>query len=368
VDARTVGVEEELFLVDLESREASPRSDQVLAAAEDHPHADLLDHELFRHQVETQTEPTADLSELRRQLVAQRRAAGEAAQELGLAIMASGTSPLAIGEPRVTNDDRYLDMLERYGEVLRPAGVCGMHVHVGVESEEEGVRLIDALAPWLPVLLALSANSPYLEGRDTGYATWRSRIWAQWPSAGPTEPFGSLSRYREACEWLIRSGAARDVAMLYYDARLSRGNPTVEIRVADVCADPDDAVLIAALVRGLAQQELSSGLAGSAAPRWRVEMLRAAHWRAARYGLSDHLLDPRTAEPAPAREVLDGLVGVVREQLEATGDVALVDDAVPRVLSGGGASRQRAAYERSDRQLVAVVDDLVERTNACWRG
>ena len=368
MEARTVGVEEELFLVDLESREAAPRSEQVLAAAEKHPHADLLDHELFRHQVETRTDPTDDLAELRRQIVDQRRAAGEAAVELGLGLAASGTSPLAGADPQVTQDDRYLDMLDLYGEVLRPAGVCGMHVHVGVESEEEGVALIDALAPWLPVLLAVSANSPYFAGRDTGYATWRSRIWAQWPSAGPTEPFGSPEGYHAAGDWLIRSGAARDVAMLYYDARLSRGNPTMEVRVADVCTDPDDAVLAAALVRGLAQQELTAGLAGADAPLWRVEMLRAAHWRAARYGLSDRLLDPRTAEPAPAREVLDGLVATVREQLDATGSLELVEDAIPRVLSGAGASRQRAAYERSGGKLEAVVDDLVERTNSCWRG
>ncbi|GAA3820869.1 glutamate--cysteine ligase [Nocardioides panacisoli] len=366
MDARTVGVEEELLLVDPATREVAPRSGQVLAAAEAQPHADLLDHELFRHQVETQTEPTADLAELRRQLVAQRRAAGEAAEQVGLAVVASGTSPLAGGEPQVTQDDRYLDMLDLYGEVLRPAGVCGMHVHVNVSSEEQGVRLIDAMAPWLPVLLAVTANSPYFEGRDTGYATWRSRIWAQWPSAGPTEPFGSPAGYHAAGDWLIRSGAARDVAMLYYDARLSRGNPTMEIRVADVCTDPDDVLLVAALVRGLAQQELTAGLAGADAPLWRVEMLRAAHWRAARYGLSAALLDPRTAEPAPAREVLDGLVDAVREQLEATGDIDLVTDAVPRVLSGAGASRQRAAFERSG-ELTAVVDDLVERTNACWR-
>lgn len=358
-----MGVEEELLLVDPETRAVAPRSEQVLEAAEGHPHADLLDHELFRHQIETRTQPVTDLGELREQLVVQRKAAAEAAAELGLVTMASGTSPLPGGDPQVTQDDRYLDMMKRYGEIVRPAGTCGMHVHVHVTSDEEGVRVIDGLTPWLPLLLAISTNSPYFHGRDTGHASWRARLWGHWPSAGPTERFGSLQRYRELSAWLIASGAARDEGMLYFDARLSRANPTVEVRVSDVCADPDDAMLIAALVRALAAQALAPDGLGVTAS-WRSEMLRAAQWRAARYGLSGHLIDPATAEPVPARGALERLIATVRGPLEETGDLDLVTAAVPRVLSATGASRQRAAYERSGGDLRAVVDDLVARTNA----
>ncbi len=367
VKPRTVGIEEEFLLVDPATREVSPRSQRVLDLAhEAHPTTDEdLDKELFRHQVETRTPPEADLGELRASLVLQRRAAAEAARSAGVVTIAAGTSPVASGEPLVTRADRYLSMRERYGEIARVAGICGMHVHVEVDSEEQGVAVIDRLAPWLPVVLAISANSPYVEGRDTGYHSWRSQLWARWPSAGPAEQFGSLATYREVTRRLIASGAALDRAMVYFDARLSEANPTVEVRTSDVCTDPDDAVLIAALVRGLVMRVADSD--AGAEPAWRAELLRAAHWRAARFALSNRLLSPTTAEPAPAREVLALLFSAVREQLEACGDVDLVRDGLERVLAGGGASRQHAAYERSDGDLAAVVDDLVVRTNACWQ-
>ncbi|MDN4159917.1 carboxylate-amine ligase [Nocardioides abyssi] len=370
MEPRTVGVEEELLLVDPETREPVPGAQRVLARG-----SDELDRELFRHQVEVQTPPVTDLDELRAQLVRARRLAGEAAERAGLRTAASGTSPLRGGEPEVTRDDRYLDMAERYGEVARPEGTCGMHVHVAIDSPEQGIAVVDRLVPWLPVLLAVTANSPYHSGRDTRHASWRSQVWSRWPSAGPTEPFGTLERYREVGRLLVASGAARDDAMLYFDARLSADHPTVEVRVADVCTDPDDAVLVAALVRALVTHVAAWHDAGATGPLhgwpdegvWRVELVRAAQWRASRYGLADRLLDPCSAEPVPARDVLTTLVGTVREELEAAGDLELVHHGVERVVAAGGAPRQRAAYERGGGELAAVVDDLVARTNACWR-
>lgn len=384
MDARTVGVEEELFLVDPETRLSSPRSPQVLqhARAQDPGSgADDLDREFFRHMVETRTPPTASMADLREHLLRGRRLAAEAAEAAGLATAAAGTVPTANHEPRVTSDDRYLDIMGRYGEIARPGGTCGMHVHVHIESPEVGVDVIDALVPWLPVVLAVSANSPFHQGRDTGYASWRSQVWAQWPSAGPSEAFGSLDRYREVSRRMVESGAARDEGMLYFDARLARAHPTVEVRISDVCTDPDDAVLIAALLRAmvgraadLAQQGADDSAddervaAGRSADFvWRAELLRAAQWRAARYGLSGQLLDPTSGELERAPVVLDRLLEVVGPRLEATGDTELVEQGLRRALGESGASRQRAAFERSG-GLEGVVDDLVERTNAPWRG
>ncbi len=378
MNPRTVGIEEELLLVDPATRKVSPRSPSVLSkvhgtpgnghgAAGDPDEGEDLDKELYRHQLETRTSPLTDLGELRAHLVRQRKIAAEAAEQAGVLTIASGTSPVAGGKPKITRDDRYLAMLETYREVTRGAGICGMHVHVGVESDEEGVKAIDGLAPWLQVILAISANSPYAEGHDTGYHSWRSQLWARWPSAGPTERFGSVETYHEVSRRLIASGAARDRGMLYFDARLSVNQPTVEVRISDVCTNPDDGILIAALVRGLVMRLLDADLPLVKGPAWRAEILRAANWRAARYGLSDRLLCPTTMELAPAREVVTSLVRLVREQVEVCGDVGLVADGLDRVLAGGGASRQHAAYERNEGDLTAVVDDLVVRTNACWQ-
>lgn len=369
---RTVGVEEELLLVDPITGVVSARSTEVIKGHREHGSrrepqvaSDELDQELFRHQLETRTDPSADLTDIHAQLVAARRTAGEAAEAVGLAVMACGVVPLEGDEPRVSANDRYRDMVETFGETARTGSTCGTHVHVEIDSPEEGVGVIDRIAAWLPVLVALGANSPFAGGRDTHYASWRSQAWTRWPSAGPTEPFESLEGYREVSRRLIQSGAARDEGMLYYDARLSKGQPTVEIRVLDACTDPADVVLAAALVRGLVETAAIDWAAGAPAPRWRSELLRAAHWRAAKLGLSSGLLHPVLRDPAPAREVLGALVDHVRLRLEAAGDLDLVEEGIERVLSAGGATRQRAAFERTG-SVEGVVADLVERTRKSW--
>jgi carboxylate-amine ligase len=280
-----------------------------------------------------------------------------------VAVAVSGSVPIATEEPVVSDNDRYRDMAETYGLVARRGTTCGMHVHVAIESAEEGVRCIDRIAPWLPVLLAMSANSPFVEGRDTGYASWRTQLWSSWPSAGPTERFGSLAGYRRACERMIASGAARDLGMLYFDARLSAAQPTLECRILDAATDPGDIGLLVALVRALVETAASHWPDGLA--EWRAEELRAARWRASRYSLATDLLDPRDHELRPPREVLRALVELVSERLEAAGDLERVTHGLERVLGGTGATRQRAAYERTG-SLEGVVDDLLARTADSW--
>jgi carboxylate-amine ligase len=366
MDTRTLGVEEELLVVDPSTRTVTSRAPEVLRQhAEDHAGAlgadAPLDQELFRHQLETRTEPARDLDDVVAQVLAGRRRAVEAAAARDLAVAACATIPTRLDEPEVTADDRYRDMVGTYGAVARLGTTCGMHVHVAIESEEEGVACLDRIAPWLPVLLAVSTNSPYADGGDTGYASWRSQQWATWPSAGPTEAFGSVAGYRRACERMLASGAARDTGMLYFDARLSTGQPTLEVRVLDVVTDLHDVGLLVALVRGLVETAAVQAATGGPQPDWRSEELRAARWRAARYGLAEDLLDPADHELRPAREVLGGLVELVAGRLEAAGDLDRVVSGVERVLGGTGATRQRAAFERTG-SIEGVVDDVVART------
>ena len=352
---RTLGVEEELVVVDPTTREAAPSSHLVTG--------DGVDHELFRHQVEVQTEPATDLGSLRDQVVHGRRVAGVSAQEHGLVVMASGTAPLGTAQVEVSDDDRYRAMVDTFGETARAAGTCGLHVHVGITSAEEGVAVIDRIGAWLPLVLALSANSPFVDGRDSGYASWRSQLWDRWPTAGPTAPFGSVEEYDAVARRLVATGAARDRGMLYYDARLAEAFSTVEVRVADVPTEVDVTVLLAAVVRGLVVRAVADADAGTEAPRPRVEILRAARWLAARDGVAGSLLHPTSGDPCPARDALTALVEHAGEALEAHGDLTTVRAGIEQVLAGGGASRQRAAHERSG-HLEGVVDDLVARTGA----
>ena len=368
MDTRTVGVEEELLLIDPATRSVSSRAREVLAehagsGRSPRGATGTLDKELFRHQLEIRSEPSRDLDRVVGDIVGGRRAAGEAAAALDLAVAVCASVPLAMDEPVISDNDRYRDMAETFGQVARRGTTCGMHVHVAIDSDEEGVRCIDRITPWLPVLLAVSSNSPYDEGLDTGYASWRTQLWSTWPSAGPTEPFGTVAGYRRAGERMIASGAARDAAMLYFDARLSEGQPTLEVRILDAVTDPQDVGLLAALVRALVETAVDGW--PDAIPVWRAEELRAARWRASRYGLADQLLDPHTHTLRPAREVLGRLVELVSTRLDAVGDSDRVAHGVERVLGATGAARQRAAFERTG-SVEGVVDDLLARTAASW--
>jgi carboxylate-amine ligase len=370
---RTVGVEEELLLVDPETGELANAAGAVLHThrTERHGHnaadkdddqgaAEELEGELLQHMVETHTDPETDLGLIAGQLRTARVTARSAAREAGYALAAVATPPIGPRDPAVSANARYERIVQEFGDIGRRSGTFGMHVHVSIADDDEGVRVIDGLRPWLPVLVALSANSPYVDGRDTAYASWRHQAWGRWPSAGSREPFGSVEEYRRVSASLIGLGAALDAGMLYFDARLAESFPTVEIRVADVCTEVDDAVLVAALARALVETLADDPDPGSPP---RSDVLRAAGWRASRFGLGGDLVHPRSWSLAPASEVVEALVDRVGPALERTGDLALVTDGLTRLsATGNGARRQRAAYERTG-DLRGVVADAVERTS-----
>ena len=362
---RSVGIEEEMFLVDPRTAQLLPVSQQAVHADEQRPDSDEEDvqQELYLQQIEANTEPTHALDDLRDHVVAARRRAAEAAAAGGAVLLAAATPLLADQDAIITPKGRYRRALQRYGQLARQSVVCGMHVHVEIADDEEGVRIIDALAPWLPLILALSAGSPFGEGVDTRYASWRAQIWDALPSAGPVEPFGSAEAYHRAIEDLIASGAALDEAMIYFDARLARSHPTVEIRVADVCTDVDDALVVAALVRALVET-LSSA---SDTATWRVELMRGARWLARREGLTGDLLHPVTARPVPAADAMAALLLHVGDALDSADDSAFVRDGVDRLLREGGPAGRQRAVAGPNADVEALAHHLIERTDATFR-
>ncbi|MFJ6438368.1 glutamate--cysteine ligase [Streptomyces sp. NPDC091416] len=359
---RTVGVEEELLLVDEQSGDPRALSTAVLALAERRAEGDsAFESELHRQQLEFATEPRADMRELAEEILRWRAEAARSAAEAGGAVVALATSPLPVS-PTIGEGVRYRWLADKFGLTTQEQLTCGCHVHVSVESDEEGVAVLDRLRPWLAVLLALSANSPFWQGQDTSYSSYRSRVWGRWPSSGPVEIFSSARRYHEEVQALIDTGVLRDEGMIYFDARLSHRYPTVEIRVADVCLEPADAALLATLARGLVETAARAWRAGDAPEPYGVGLLRMAAWQAGRRGLEGNLLHPATMRPAPARDVVRALLAHVRDALEDSGDLATAEDGIRRVLkTGTGARIQRDALARTG-SLRDAVTECVTRT------
>jgi carboxylate-amine ligase len=359
---RTVGVEEELLLVDPDTGEPQAQSAAVLALAEaDDAHRGLFEKELFGQMLEFATHPQTDMAELGAEIVRCRKEAARLAEESGCTVAALATSPLPVS-PTVNVNHRYQWLAEQYGISTREELVCGCHVHVSVESDEEGTAVVDRIRPWLPVLLAISANSPFWQGDDTGYHSYRSQVWDRWPSAGPTELFGSAERYHRRVADMVATGVILDAKMAYFDARLSEQYPTVEIRVADVCLHAETAQLLATLVRGLVETAAREWRAGVEPVNHSVSMLRLATWRAARTGPEGELLHPVTMRPVPADVVVRELVEHIAEALSATGDLRPVLDALAELRRRGtGAQVQRALLEQRG-NLRDVVTACVRHT------
>jgi glutamate---cysteine ligase / carboxylate-amine ligase len=371
---RTVGVEEELLLVEPGTGQPRAVAGTVLeavrrAAADPDPGrgagagaaAEALGFELQLQQLETNTRPCRGLDELGRELRRCRAAAAEAAARAGAGVAALATSPVPV-EPELVGKSRYLEMARAFGLTAYEQLTCGCHVHVEVCSEEEGVAALDRIGPWLAVLLALSANSPFWQGRDSAYASFRYQVQGRWPSAGPAEVFGSAAAYRQTVAQMVRTGTLLDTAMVYFDARLSQRYPTLEIRIADVCLRADDAVLIAALARALVETGARRWRQGTTPLRRRGELLRLAAWRASRSGLSDVLLSPLTGLPEPAAAVADTLLEHVSDALAETGDTATVRELLAALLArGNGAAFQRSAYRQSQ-HLPQVIQSATAAT------
>ncbi|AZM63908.1 MULTISPECIES: glutamate--cysteine ligase [unclassified Streptomyces] len=361
---RTVGVEEELLLVDPETGEPRAMSAAVLARAErGNGDQDVFEKELHEQMLEFATHPQSSMDRLGAEIARCREEAAGHAGEIGCAVAALATSPLPVS-PSIGVNRRYRWMEEQYGIATREQLVMGCHVHVSVESEEEGVGVVDRLRPWLPVLAALSANSPFWQGSETGYQSYRSRVWQRWPSAGPTEIFGSAERYHRRVAGMLATGALLDEGMVYFDARLSPRYPTVEIRVADVCLHAETAGLLATLARGLVETAAREWRADREPPDPGVSLLRLASWQAARSGLAGELLDPRTMRRMPAGAVVRGLLDHAAEALESCGDLERAREGCARLLrDGNGAQVQRDLMRRTD-SLRAVVTECVRHTQA----
>ncbi|WP_330437685.1 glutamate--cysteine ligase [Micromonospora sp. NBC_00821] len=359
----TLGVEEEYLLLDPDSGRNLPVADQVLAALRG-PARDQSRQEFRHSMVEMVTPVCADLTELRAHLVALRRSAAEAATAAGARLVAVGATPVAEPHRTVPDEPRYHAMSRRYGPVAHDPAVCGCHVHVGLPDRELAVQVCNHLRVWLPVVQAITTNSPLHDGYDTGHASWRSMQLERWPSIGPTPYFDSVADYDRTVDELIAAGIMLDAAMVYWYARPSSTYPTVEVRVGDVCTEVDDAVLVAALVRSLVATLADDVRAGVSAPNVRDCLVAAAHWRAAHDGLDGELIDLRAGGTRPAWALVDELMAVIAPALLRHGDLGQVLAQLARLRRDGtGAARQRRVLERAG-DLHAVLDDLVARTAA----
>jgi carboxylate-amine ligase len=362
----TLGAEEELHLIDLQTKRLSAKAPQLLSKLP----GDRYGAELQRTTIETNVPVVTTLTDLRTEILALRRDLTAAITPSGVAIASAGTAPRSeFADFELTTTGRYGRMQEQYRMLVDEQLICGLQVHVGVSDRDLAVQIAQRVAPALPVLLALSASSPYWNGQDTGYASIRSIIWQRWPSAGSFGHIETAAEYDQLLADLIESGVIADSKMAYFDVRPSSHAPTLELRVCDATPVVDDAVLIAGLFRAAVKRAEDDILAGKAPEPRKEPLHRAAMWQAARAGLSGELLGLGAhPERVQAHLAVRQLVDRLRPQLEDLGDWGTVTDLVEQTLArGNSADRQRIAYaERGE--LDDVVTQVLDETSGPTAG
>lgn len=351
----TFGIEEEFVFLDpatLEPAHVAPTIQHELLAAG--YKTTEVQHELFQSQIEFASPIFRSREEATSSLVAFRTALKAAATEHGVVVAGTGTPFQKSPAPVMTKDSRYREIAEVVAELSQEHEINGLHVHVGIPDPESGLRALNSVRRWLPTLMAISANSPFWCGQDTGFASWRAIQSRRWTTAGCPPHFTDATDYHDRVSALIGIGGTPDSGSIAWYARLSEHQPTLEIRVADAQLQPWSSVLLALLCRGLVRTYLDPEQRSQPEPTG--EFLDAALWHGARYGMDGELVHPLLQTLVPAEDAVACLLETITPALSESQDLAAVTSLLLQLQGrGSGAQQQRSHYAAGGRSSLAEL-------------
>ncbi|MHC2000653.1 carboxylate-amine ligase [Methylobacterium sp. CM6241] len=363
------GIEEEYFLADAETR-GTPRRSVKPFHTEASERLPEIGREMLQCQVEVCTPPSTEFGEAREILAGQRDALGRLAKKHELMVFAAGTHPVADWARQLpTKGERYRGILKDVGLAGRRSLICGMHVHVEVPDPAARIDLMNRLLPFQPLLFALSASSPFWQGKPTGLTAYRLSAFGELPRTGLPQLFSGPEAYERYLRIMTKAGSIQDASFLWWSLRPSIKFPTLELRVADSCTRLEDALTVAALFRCLVrcvvrQPDLNADLDGVS-----LALAEENLWRTQRSGTEAEIIDETSEDALPFADALDKVLALIDADADALGCGAEVERARTIVAKGTSADRQIAVFEaarekgRTNRQgLDDVVDWLSETT------
>ncbi len=354
----TIGIEEELMILDAESLELVNAIESML---EDAPSGEIKP-ELMESVLEVSTDPCPNTAQAAQQLRALRRQVTQTAGEKNLVIGSAGTHPFAMWEDqRIVARPRYRDLISALRFVARQELIFGMHVHVGVDDPDKAIHVANGMRVHVPVLLALSANSPFWRADATGLASTRTPIFRAFPRVGIPPTYKDWDDYERRIEFMIRAKVIEDYTYLWHDVRPHPRFGTVEVRVMDSQTHIEHTLGLAALTQALVRELCEHYESGEQLSKYPFEMLDENKWLAARHGLEGEIVDLPHSERIPMRMLARRLVDRMRDHckdLGSLGELEAVDDLLER---GNGASRQVVVYE-ANHDLREVMAEIVAAT------
>ncbi|MCP9769801.1 carboxylate-amine ligase [Lacihabitans sp. LS3-19] len=357
----TLGIEEEFQTIDPETRELKSHMSKIVEGGKTILQ-ERIKQEMHQAVVEVGTNICHNIQEAREEVTYLRRMLLDLATKQNLHIAAAGTHPFSDWQHQlITEDDRYNKLIDEMRDVARGNLIFGLHVHVGIEDRDDAIKIMNQARYFLPHIFALSVNSPFWCGRNTGFHSYRAKVFDKFPRTGIPEHFESAAEYDSYLNLLIKTGCIDNGKKIWWDLRLHPFFPTIEFRICDVPMRVDETICLAAIMQALIaklyklrQQNLSF----RPYPRYLVSENK---WRAARYGIGANLIDFGKEKEVTYRELADELLDFIKETAEELGSMDEVNYVYEILKNGTGADRQLKVYEDTN-DFNAVVDYIVNET------
>lgn len=357
----TLGIEEEYQVIDPETRELTSHHQKIVEVASKHVE-EQVKAEMHQAVVEVGTRICQDITDARAQLTQLRRTIYEISKDLGYRIGAAGTHPFSEWEKQlITPNPRYEEIVQEMQDTARSNLIFGLHVHVGMEDKSLGLQILNSFRYFLPHLYALSTNSPFWEGRNTGFKSFRTKVFDKFPRTGIPDVFETIGQYEHYVNLLVKTGCIDNVKKIWWDIRLHPFFPTIEIRICDIPMTVNETIAITAIIQALVAKLYQLRSQNLNFIIYHRALINENKWRASRYGLDGKLIDFGKEIEVDTRALIEEMLDFVDDVVDELGSREEINKVREILKKGTGADRQLAVYEET-KDLVKVVDYIMDQT------
>jgi carboxylate-amine ligase len=357
----TLGIEEEFQIIDPVTRELRSHIQEILGEGKV-TLKEQIKPEMHQSVVELGTDVCGDMNKAREQVIALRGHLARTAARAGLKIASAGTHPFSHWfDQHITEGERYATIVKDMQQVARANLIFGLHVHVGIPDRETAIHVMNQMRYFLPHLYALSTNSPFWVGRNTGLKGYRLKVFERFPRTGMPDAFESLSEYEDFTKLLIKTGCIDNPKKIWWDIRLHPFFDTLEVRICDAQSRVDDTMALAALIQAIVARLFKLLWQNTTFRVYRRRLIDENRWRASRYGLEGMLIDFGRECEVPVLDLMEELLQFISTEVDELGTQREIEHVRKILHHGTGADRQIAAWER-EHNMHDVVDHLVSET------
>ncbi|WP_299522337.1 carboxylate-amine ligase [Winogradskyella sp.] len=357
----TLGIEEEYQVIDPETRELVSHDQKIVVEAEK-VLGEQVKAEMHQAVVEVGTNICQDITDARQQIKHLRQSISNIANDLGFNIAAAGTHPFSKWETQLlTPNPRYDEIINELQDTARSNLIFGLHVHVGIADRDLALHISNAMRYFLPHIYALSSNSPFWEGRNTGFKSFRSKVFDKFPRTGIPGIFDNYAQYQNYVDTLVKTRCIDNPKKIWWDIRIHPTYPTIEVRICDVPMTYEETLSIAALIQALVVKLYKLKCQNLNFIIYHRALINENKWRASRYGLGGKMIDFGKQTEVATTVLMEELLDFIDDVVDELGSRNEVENVRQMLKKGTGADRQLEVYEET-KDLTKVVDYIKEQT------